>query len=282
MKVYGIDFTSAPSKRKPITCADCTLENGFLHLNDIKNLETFNQFNEFLANEAEWITGMDFPFGQPKELIDHWELPPSWKDYVEAIDKMGKDKFESKLNEYCQKQPKGHKHLKRYSDKLAKSISPMNIIKPPVGKMFFEGARRLLNSRVSILPCHKNGSKKIVVEAYPKLVATKFISTQKYKDDNKNKDTSQQIQARKKIINMLRSGYIISCYGFDVILKDDFAVKMMTDSTGDSLDAFLCAIQAGWAYEQRECGYGIPEGFELEGWIVDPDTIRIYRNILIE
>lgn len=49
MKVYGIDFTSAPSHRKPITCADCTLENGFLHLNDLKNLETFDQFDEFLA-----------------------------------------------------------------------------------------------------------------------------------------------------------------------------------------------------------------------------------------
>lgn len=68
MKVYGIDFTSAPSHRKSITCADCTLENGFLRLNHIKYLETFDQFDEFLSNETEWIAGMDFPFGTAEKV----------------------------------------------------------------------------------------------------------------------------------------------------------------------------------------------------------------------
>ena len=50
MKIYGIDFTSAPSGKKPITCADCTLENGFLHLNELKKMKTFDDFDDFLAN----------------------------------------------------------------------------------------------------------------------------------------------------------------------------------------------------------------------------------------
>jgi hypothetical protein len=41
-RVIGIDFTSVLSHRKPITCADFTLEYGFLHFNDIKYLETFD------------------------------------------------------------------------------------------------------------------------------------------------------------------------------------------------------------------------------------------------
>lgn len=278
MKIYGIDFTSAPRPGKSITCAECTLENGLLHLNDLKYLETFVKFDDFLKNGTEWIAGMDFPFGQPKKLIKYWKLLLSWKEYVGVIEKWGKEKFEAKLNEYREQSPKGEKHLKRETDRIAKSISPMNIIRPPVGKMFFEGARRLLNSGVSILPCHKNGSQMIVVEAYPKLVATKLISTQKYKDDNKNKETSQQIEARKKIVTKLKSGCIKSCYGFDVVLKEDFAAKMIDDHTGDYLDAFLCAIQAGWAYGQRETGYGIPKGFELEGWIVDPDLYIISNS----
>jgi hypothetical protein len=50
MKVYGIDFTSAPKKWKHITCANCTLENVFLYLNEIKNLENFEEFDDFLTN----------------------------------------------------------------------------------------------------------------------------------------------------------------------------------------------------------------------------------------
>lgn len=41
MKVYGIDFTSAPSNRKPITYADCTLENESCNLQSaFKSLKT--------------------------------------------------------------------------------------------------------------------------------------------------------------------------------------------------------------------------------------------------
>ncbi len=170
MKVYGIDFTSAPGHRKPITCADCTYENGFLHLNDLMYLESFDQFDEFLANGTEWIAGLDFPFGQPKKLISNLGWPLSWMDYVGVIDKMGKQKFEDTLKEYRKQKPKGDKHHLRDTDRIAKSCSPMMIHGVPVGKMFFKGAPRLLKSSVNILPCHKNGSKKIVVEAYQNLL----------------------------------------------------------------------------------------------------------------
>ncbi|MDP3106050.1 MAG: DUF429 domain-containing protein [Candidatus Methanoperedens sp.] len=271
MKVYGIDFTSAPSNRKPITCADCTLENGSLHLNGLKKMETFEKFDEFLAAGTEWIAGMDFPFGQPRKLISNLGWPLSWKDYVGVIDKMGKQEFVDTLKKYRQPRPKGDKHHFRDTDKIAKSCSPMMLFGVPVGKMFCEGAPRLLKSGVSIHPCHKNGSQRIVVEAYPKLVAKKLILKPKYKNDTKNKQTLQLREARQEIVKKLKSDSIRFYYGFDVALKEDFAAKIIEDPTGDCLDALLCAIQAGWAYEQRELGYGIPEGFELEGWIVDPD-----------
>ena len=47
----------------------------------------------------------------------------------------------------------------------------------------------------------------------------------------------------------------------------------LDDPTGDTLDALLAAIQAGWAYSQRALNYGIPPDCDpAEGWIVDPAT----------
>lgn len=37
------------------------------------------------------------------------------------------------------------------------------------------------------------------------------------------------------------------------------------------LDALLCAIQAAWAWTQRDQGFGLPKHVDpLEGWIADP------------
>jgi len=273
MKVYGIDFTSAPSNRKPITCADCTLENGLLHLNNLLNLTNFKQFEDFLSNGKDWISGIDFPFGQPKKLICNLGWPLSWEGYVGIIDKMDKQKFVDTLKEYRQYRPKGDKQHLRATDKKAESLSPMMLYGVPVGKMFFQGAPRLLKSGVSILPCHKNESRRIVVEAYPKLVAKKLISKPQYKNDTKKKQTLLLEDARIEIVKKLNSDCVRFYYGFDVTFNKDLATKIVNDPTGDYLDALLCAIQTGWAYERREHGYGIPNGFELEGWIVDPELM---------
>ena len=63
-------------------------------------------------------------------------------------------------------------------------------------------------------------------------------------------------------------------YGFSIKLTDELSTQLIEDPTGDNLDALLCAIQAGWSYEQREHAYGIPANCDLlEGWIVDPDLL---------
>jgi len=64
-------------------------------------------FDDFLATGTDWIAGMDFPFGQPRKLIDNLEWPSSWDGYVGIIDKMGKMKFEETIKEYRQQRPKG-------------------------------------------------------------------------------------------------------------------------------------------------------------------------------
>lgn len=77
--------------------------------------------------------------------------------------------------------------------------------------------------------------------------------------------------ARKEIIGGLRSEALVNYYGLRVELTDEMAEMLIRDGMGDKLDALLCGVQAGWAFLQRDSGYGIPgECDGVEGWIVDP------------
>ena len=93
MKIYGLDFTSTPSAKKPITCAQCRLEGDTLHLESITNLESFHAFERFLTKPGPWVAGLDFPFGQPRKLIENLSWPQKWADYVNLIAKMTKGDF---------------------------------------------------------------------------------------------------------------------------------------------------------------------------------------------
>jgi hypothetical protein len=70
MKIYGLDFTSAPRLKKPITCAECELQPDRLAVRRITTLPGFDDFKQFLLRDGPWVAGIDFPFGQPSKLID--------------------------------------------------------------------------------------------------------------------------------------------------------------------------------------------------------------------
>ena len=140
----------------------------------------------------------------------------------------------------------------------------------PVGKMFFEGASRLLTAPVSVLPCRPLPLKRIVIESYPALVARRWLGSRPYKSDERKKQTMEQLAARRSLLHALCSDELATAYGIKLAMDDELADILIEDAMGDALDAVLCAIQAAWAYTQREHSYGIPVGHELEGWIVDP------------
>ncbi len=271
MHIYGLDFTSAPSHHKPITCAVCALEDGTLHVHDFTELTEFAQFEAFLARPGPWVAGLDFPFGQPARLVRALEWGDTWPAYVSIVAGMSKQAFVDTLKVYKDARPPGDKQHLRRTDELARSCSPMMLYGVPVGKMFFEGAPRLLASGAQVVPCHMNGDGRVVVEAYPALVARKWAQ-HGYKSDTKKKQTVAHRDARQAIVAGLRA----ECqarYGFALALNDAMAADFIADPTGDALDAVLCAVQAAWACSRPD--YGIPEGCApLEGWIVDPDMLR--------
>ncbi len=271
MKIYGFDFTSAPSRKKPITCAACELHGNLLCVQDCLRLTSFEDFEAFLRSHGQWLAALDFPFGQPRKLISNLGWPETWEGYMRIIASMGKKEFEETLKRYRESRQTGDKQHLRATDAYAGARSPMMLHRVPVGKMFFEGATRLLRSEVSILPCRPVDDSRIVVEGYPALVARRLVGKRSYKSDERGKQTIEREEARLEIIRGLCSSEMLERYGFEVELSAEMGERLVEDAMGDELDAVLCGVQGGWAWLQRGSGYGIPEACQkMEGWIVDP------------
>ena len=271
MRIYGIDFTSAPNAKKAITYAECTLSGKGLSLECLGRLTSFEEFEALLREPGPWVAGMDFPFGQPRTLIENLDWSRTWDGYVSVVTGMAKSQFADALTNYCHGRKKGDKHHLRLTDRLAHSRSPMMLYRVPVAKMFFEGAPRLLQAGVSIQPCRVRADSRLVVESYPALVARRWIGHRSYKTDTPKQQSLERQAAREEILRGLRSDDVKMHFGFDVYFKHRDAEVFLQDGSGDQLDALLCAIQAGWAYSQRDRNFGIPRDCDrLEGWIVDP------------
>lgn len=270
MQIYGLDFTSAPNPKKPITCAKCRLAGGALYLEAITALESFPTFERFLAEPGPWVAGLDFPFGQPRKLVENLAWPRTWAGYVRHLSGLTKRDFDVLLRDYRTERPKGDKQHLRRTDELAGSRSPMMMYSVPVGKMFFEGAPRLLASGASILPCHPCDDPRILLEAYPGLVARRWIGDASYKTDDRRRQTLDKQYAREGILRGLRSTEAAEYYGFTIHFAP-WSETFIHDGAGDQLDALLCAVQAAWAHSQPDGNYGIPASCDpLEGWIIDP------------
>ncbi len=270
MQIYGLDFTSSPTRRKPITCACCELSGTVLTVTSCLKLPSFVEFETFLRSDGPWLAAFDFPFGQPRKLIANLGWPQGWQGYMDIVSSMSKAEFEDALHSYRASRPPGDKLHLRATDQLAGAISPMMLHRVPVGKMFFQGATRLFNSPISILPCRPTSDNRVAVEGYPALLARMLIGKRSYKSDERSQQTIDREMARREIVQGLSSDLLRDLYGLSVRISDEMEEMLVRDAMGDSLDAVLCAVQAGRAYVEREKGYGIPvECDKDEGWIVD-------------
>lgn len=272
MRIYGVDFTSAPRPAKPIVCSVCDFDRAVLTVTGFCNIYSFAEFDGFLSHDGPWIAGIDFPFGQPRKLVEYLAWPSCWEGYVEHVRRMGKETFEESLQSYRDPES-GRRRLLRETDRRAGSRSPMQLHFTPVGKMFFTGAPHLLKCGASILPCWPRSANRIILEAYPALVARAFIGKQSYKSDLKGEQTPRQLEMRSRIISNLHRR-LTEFYGLDICLSHQHMKMLLDDPSADYLDAALCAVQTAWAYVRRADGYGIPPAADsLEGWIVDPSVL---------
>ncbi len=146
----------------------------------------------------------------------------------------------------------------------------MKWVNPPVAYMLHAGVPALLRAGAHLPGLHPGDVNRVALEGYPGLLAREVLGNVSYKSDDKSKQTSQRLIARKDLITALEHGQ--TRLGLRLKLTHAQRDALIDDASGDSLDAVLCMLQAAWAQTQHENGaprYGLPEGFDaLEGWIV--------------
>ncbi len=267
MHVLGIDFTSRPSRSKPITCVRCDFDDATLRFLASERWPSFSLFEHELQRKGAWIAGVDFPFGQSRRFVENIGWPLNWREYVLHAGSLGRSSFRKTLDVYRQGRPEGDREHRRKTDAHARSISPQKLYGVPVGLMFFEGASRLAESGVTIPALQIGDPDRIVVEAYPGVLARRIVGGRSYKHDSRKKQTPELLAARRDILSRLSEGAAKEHYGFGITAPD----RLCDDPGGDDLDALLCAIQAAWAWKNRSNNFGIPRDVDLlEGWIADP------------
>ncbi len=273
MKVFGLDFTSAPTEKKPLVCAHgYGRSKSELSISKLESWTNFEGFEEFLSRNGPWIGGFDFPFGIPISFLKDNHLPLDWNNYVNSLGRLPKKEFEQKVKNFKNAQPKGLKELPRITDAIHQAKSPLKAVNPPLIKMFYEGAKRLANSGVSVIPFHHPKDNRIVFETYPALLSRLFTGS--YKSDSASSNKKELQTCRQKILDGILSDYLVKNLGFSLNIEEDVKQILLKDNSGDSLDSVLCCIQAYWSFLQGWPHFGINSKnhstIKSEGWIVSP------------
>lgn len=265
MRIHGVDFTCAPRRAKPITVASGVLRRSVLRLDALETLPSFPDFEAFLARPGPWIAGFDFPFAFPILLLRALRWPTDWAEMVRHCSTLSRQELRKALDTYRATRPAGSKYVHRATDHPAGSSSPMKLVNPPVALMFHEGARRLLAAGVH-LPALADGDRaRVALEAYPGLLVRKQLGVRaSYKSDTRSAHTARRQKSRKVILGHLLAGRPL---GVTLELDERLRKRVVSDGSGDLLDAVICAVQAAWAAPQP--GYGLPpQAFAGEGWII--------------
>jgi Protein of unknown function (DUF429) len=267
LRVYGVDFTCAPRRAKPITLASGVLKRNLLEVQEIEKLESFAAFEAFLARPGAWIGGFDFPFSLPRELVRDLGWPPDWPALVEHCSAMTRLELRAALDAYRGSRPPGRKYAHRVTDIPAGSSSPMKLVNPPVALMFHEGARRLAATDMHLPGLMHRNSSKVALEAYPGLLARKQLGIREsYKSDTRSEHTPARQGVRRKIVQALKGARPL---GIALVTAKQLEKSLIEDGSGDLLDAVICATQAAWGWSRRKSNFGLPlDAHPGEGWIV--------------
>jgi hypothetical protein len=271
--VVGVDFTSAPRPRKPITAAVGRLvgsrSRAVYRLETVRFLESFADFERFLRMPGPWLGGFDLPFGQARALVEHEGWPTRWPDLVRFYCGRPREELRATFRRWCDARPPGDKFAWRRADKPAGSSPAMRWAHPPVAWMMHAGIGRMLDAGL-VFPAHGHPRRRpaaraarIALEAYPGFTV-RHVCRQPYKSDDPGGRTPDRSRRRRAIVQALVAGSA----GLDVRLEvtDALARRLVADPAGDLLDAVICALQA--AHASLRPRHGLPRDLDrLEGWI---------------
>lgn len=272
MSIIGCDFSSSPSKRKSIVIASGILQSGRVQLSKLDRVASLDGFSTWLKQPAQWVGGFDLPFGLPRELVETLGWPRQWEPCIRHYAALDRASIRTQFAAFCGARPVGGKFAHRATDIPAKSSPSMKWINPPVAYMLHAGVPRMLDAGVYFpgLQPAATTARRTALEAYPGMLARELIGTRSYKSDDKAKQTSDRLIARKDIVHALEMGQT----RLQLRLKLSHAQRdeLTDDASGDALDSVLCMLQAAWAWQKHQTGddrWGLPADMDpLEGWIV--------------
>jgi hypothetical protein len=265
--LLGCDFSSSPSRRKAIVLALGHEAGGRVVLASLEKIESLRAFGQRLGEPREWVGGFDFPFGLPRELVEHLGWPLQWHECMAHYAQLTRADIRSTFARFCDARPAGGKFAHRAFDKRAGSSPSMKWVNPPVAYMLHAAVPLLLEAGVHIPGLYAGDEQRVALEAYPGLLARELIGRRSYKADEKARQTADRLIARKDLITALENGR--TRLRMRLKLTNAQHDALVQDASGDSLDAVLCLVQAAWASRQGPPRYGLPDELDaLEGWII--------------
>jgi hypothetical protein len=268
--LIGIDFTSAPTLRKPITVARGGLQGARVSLLRVDALPSFAAFEVLLGEPGPWVGGFDFPFGLPRELVQALGWPRRWPALMGHYAALSRRQIRDTFAAFCAARPPGAKFAHRACDGPAGSSPSMKWVNPPVALMLHAGVPRLIAAGVHLPALADGDATRVALEAYPGLLARELIGLRSYKSDQRARQTPERLIARKDIVDALEQGR--TRLGLRLRLSHAQRDALAADASGDRLDAVLCLMQAAWAATQPR--FGLPAFVDpLEGWIVSAPAI---------
>ena len=273
--LFGCDFSSAPSVRKPIVVALGSVRSGRVALSRILSFPTLDGWAAWMRETPAWIGGFDFPFGLPCELVEKLGWPTQWEALMAHYASLSRAEIRTAFAGFCDARPVGGKFAHRATDLPAGSSPSMKWVNPPVAFMLHAGVPRLLEAGAALPGLHEpTGATRIALEAYPGMLARELIGRRSYKADDTARQTAERWVARADLVSALERG--ATRLGLRLALTHAQRDTLLADAQGDRLDAVLCLVQAAWASlqpekkrDQTSRAYGLPLQIDsLEGWIL--------------
>ena len=275
--LVGCDFSSAPTRTKPIVLAWGKLRAQAVVLDRLECLPSLDAFEEWLRRPTGWVGGFDLPFGLPRDLVVALGWPQDWLACMQHYATLSRAQIRDAFAAFCDARPTGAKFAHRACDRPAGSSPSMKWVNPPVAFMLHAGVPRLLAAGVAlpglhmpVLSADSGVEQRVALEAYPGLLAREILGNRSYKSDDRTKQTADRLIARKDLVTALEAGQ--TRLGLRLKLSHAQHDALVADAKGDALDAVLCLVQVAWASQKHAQGdplYGLPPTLDaLEGWIV--------------
>ena len=263
--LVGVDFSSRPTRNKPIVVAHGHRDGGVLRVERLAVHASLDSFAQWLAEPGPWLGGFDFPFGLPRELVQHLGWPTQWLPLMQHYVSLTREQIRETFAAFCDARPAGSKFAHRLCDRPAGSSPSMKWVNPPVAYMMHAGVPLLVQAGVHLPGLHAGDERRVALEAYPGLLARELAAKRSYKADERAKQTPERLIARKDIVDALEQGR--TRLGLRIRASHALRDTLIDDAMGDRLDAVLCLVQAAWASGLP--AYGLPADIDpLEGWIV--------------